>query len=113
MRKFTGPNGERMVAMTLEEVPDISAERLAEIAAIPDEEIDTSDIPELDDEFWKKAVLIPPPGKERLTLRLDNYVIDYFKRRGRGYQSRINAVLRAYVHAQLREEAEAKARAAE
>jgi uncharacterized protein (DUF4415 family) len=47
-----------------------------------------------------------------LTLRLDRYVLDYFKRRGRGYQSRINAVLRSYVHAQLRAEAEERGRQA-
>lgn len=79
---------------------------LEEMAQVRDEDIDTSDIPEADNEFWEKAVLIPAPGKERLTLRLDNYVIDWFKRRGRGYQSRINAVLRSYVEAQVRAEAE-------
>jgi uncharacterized protein (DUF4415 family) len=81
---------------------------LEEIAQMVDDNIDYSDIPPADNEFWEKAVLIPPPGKERLTLRLDNYVIDYFKRRGRGYQSRINAVLRSYVEAQVRAEAEEK-----
>jgi uncharacterized protein (DUF4415 family) len=73
---------------------------LEELAALPDDEIDTSDIPELDDEFWQKAVLILPEGKERLTLRLDREIVDFFKRGGRGYQTRINAVLRAYVKAQ-------------
>jgi len=83
---------------------------LEEMAQVSDDDIDTSDIPEVGNEFWEKAVLIPAPGKERLTLRLDNYVIDYFKRRGRGYQSRINAVLRSYVEAQVRAEAEEKGR---
>jgi uncharacterized protein (DUF4415 family) len=72
-----------------------------ELAALPDDEIDTSDIPELDEEFWQKAVLILPEGKERLTLRLDHEIVDFFKRGGRGYQTRINAVLRAYVKAQI------------
>lgn len=81
-----------------------------EIAAVQDEDIDYSDIPPVGDEFWEKAVLIPAPGKERLTLRLDNFVVDYFKRRGRGYQSRINAVLRSYVEAQLRAERAEKAK---
>lgn len=83
---------------------------LEEMASVRDEDIDTSDIPEIGDDFWEKAVLIPAPGKERLTIRLDNDVLDYFKRRGRGYQSRINAVLRAYVRAQLLAEAEAEKR---
>jgi uncharacterized protein (DUF4415 family) len=81
------------------------------MAQVDDDEIDTSDIPEIDDEFWEKAVLVPAPGKERLTIRLDNYVIDYFKRRGRGYQSRINAVLRSYVQAQIRAEQEKRSAA--
>jgi uncharacterized protein (DUF4415 family) len=81
-----------------------------ELANLDDSEIDYSDIPPLDNSFWEKAVLTPPPGKERLTLRLDNDVLDYFKRRGRGYQSRINAVLRSYVEAQLREEAKEEGR---
>jgi uncharacterized protein (DUF4415 family) len=51
-----------------------------------------------------------PEGKTHLTMRLDNYVIAYFKRGGRGYQSRINAVLRAYVNAQLLEEARREGR---
>jgi uncharacterized protein (DUF4415 family) len=96
--------------MRLEEVPEISDERYAEIAAMRDEEIDTSDIPEAGDDFWKKAVVTMPEGKTHLTMRLDNYIIDYFKRRGRGYQSRINAVLRAYVNAQMLEDAKAEGR---
>lgn len=70
----------------------------AKLRAMKDEDIDTSDIPELTDDFFKKAVLWPGT-KRQITLRLDPDVIDFFKRQGRGYQTSINAVLRKYVEA--------------
>lgn len=71
-----------------------------EIANLPDEAIDYSDIPELDEEFWQNAELVMPESKERITLRLDKATLDFFRRGGQGYQTRINAVLAAYVDAQ-------------
>ena len=71
-----------------------------ELAQLPDGEIDYSDIPELDEAFWQNAELVLPATKERITLRLDREVLDYFRRSGSGYQTRINAVLRAYVQMQ-------------
>src|SRR5271167_587281 len=58
--------------------------------------IDYSDIPPLDDGFWKRAVRNPfyRPVKSQLTVRLDNDVLAWLKRQGRGYQTRINAILR-------------------
>lgn len=71
------------------------------LAALPDEAVDTSDISPLDATFWKNArVVMPGQGKRQLTLRLDAEVLDWFKAQGKGYQTRINAVLRAYVAAQ-------------
>ena len=64
-----------------------------------DEDIDYSDIPELDAGFFQKARVVVPPGKKQLTIRLDEDVLSWFKEQGRGYQSRINAVLRAYYEA--------------
>ena len=71
-----------------------------EIAELPDEAIDFSDIPELDEEFWKNAQVVMPEAKERITLRIDKETVEFFRRGGHGYQTRINAVLRAYVDAQ-------------
>jgi uncharacterized protein (DUF4415 family) len=71
-----------------------------ELAALPDEAIDTSDIPELDEAFFRNARLVMPEGKRQVTLRIDADVLDWFRARGKGYQSRMNAVLRAYVAAQ-------------
>ncbi len=64
-----------------------------------DEDIDYSDIPELDEDFWKDAKLVIPPGKKQLTIRLDADVLTWLKAQGKGYQSRINAILRSYYEA--------------
>jgi uncharacterized protein (DUF4415 family) len=46
---------------------------------------------------WSKAVLIIPPKKKAISIRVDEDVLDYFKKEGGGYQRRINAVLRSYM----------------
>jgi uncharacterized protein (DUF4415 family) len=46
---------------------------------------------------WSRAVVVSPPRKKAISLRVDPDVLDYFKQEGAGYQSRINAVLRSYV----------------
>ncbi|MEE9318808.1 MAG: BrnA antitoxin family protein [Granulosicoccus sp.] len=74
----------------------ISKRRLAEMAAIPDEDIDTSDIPELDEAFWANARVRFPGGKERLTVRFDEDMVQWFRDQGRGYQTKMNAVLRSF-----------------
>lgn len=66
------------------------------VKAMKDSEIDYSDIPPLEKDFFEKAVLWPG-NKKQITLRLDPDVIEFFKKQGRGYQSMINAVLRKYV----------------
>ena len=71
-----------------------------ELAALPDEEIDYSDIPELDERFWKNARVVEPQNKTAISIRVDQDILDWFKAQGKGYQSRINAVLRAYYEAQ-------------
>ncbi len=72
---------------------------LKRIDAQGDQDIDYSDIPELDKDFFKKARVVVPPGKKQLTLRLDADVLAWMKAQGKGYQSRINAILRAYYEA--------------
>lgn len=77
----------------------ISDERLAELAAASDEDIDTSDIPELNDAFWANARVRYPGGKERLTVRFDEDMVQWFRSQGRGYQTKMNAVLRSFYEA--------------
>jgi len=79
----------------------------ARVDALTDQEIeaavaeDPDAAPLLNEEFWANAELVIPAGrKERITLRLDDEVLDHFRRLGRGYQTRINTVLRAYVRQQ-------------
>ena len=69
----------------------------AELVVLPDEDIDFSDIPELDDEFWKNARLVEPDRTESVTLRVKKSVLDAFKAGGKGYQTRMNAVLESYA----------------
>jgi uncharacterized protein (DUF4415 family) len=63
-----------------------------------DHDIDVSDNPELDERFFREAIWWPGP-KQQITLRLDPDVLAFFRKRGRGYQTTINAVLRKYVEA--------------
>ena len=69
------------------------------IAAIKDEDIDFSDIPELDETFWQWAELVEPDRTVQITMRVKRSVLTYFKAAGKGYQTRINRVLESYVRA--------------
>jgi uncharacterized protein (DUF4415 family) len=62
--------------------------------------IDYSDIPPLGDEFFSKAKQAWPPAKQQLTIRLDADILEWLKRHGRGYQTRINRILRAAMEGQ-------------
>lgn len=79
---------------------NISHKRLEELQNIPDSAIDTSDIPELDDNFWRSAKVMAPIAKKAVSIRLDSDILDWFKSQGKGYQSTINNVLRTYVNHQ-------------
>jgi uncharacterized protein (DUF4415 family) len=46
---------------------------------------------------WSQAVLVIPPKKKAISIRVDEDVLDYFKNEGAGYQRRMNAVLRSYM----------------
>ena len=70
--------------------------RLEKLSRRSDEEINTSDIPELTEKFWQKAVRNPfyRHVKQQITLRLDADIIAWLRRQGKGYQTRANALLR-------------------
>ena len=81
----------------------ISRKRKKAIEAIKDKNIDYSDIPETDADFWANADLIEPDRTQHVTLRVKQSVLDHFKAGGKkGYQTRINAVLESYVRAKKR-----------
>jgi uncharacterized protein (DUF4415 family) len=57
---------------------------------------------ELDEDFWRRARIVTPPGKASVHLRVDTDVLAWFKAQGRGHLTRMNAVLRAYMEAHTR-----------
>jgi uncharacterized protein (DUF4415 family) len=69
----------------------------AEIAATTDRDIDFSDVPELDDTFWRNARLVEPDRTQSVTLRVKKSVLETYKAQGKGYQTRMNAVLESYA----------------
>lgn len=80
-------------------VPALSTaqkKKLRELALRPDTEIDYSDIPPLTAEFAKSAIRNPfyRPLKKQLTIRVDADVVEWLRKKGKGYQTRINLVLR-------------------
>jgi len=98
-----------MVRYKRGELPPMTELRKAELRALaerPDSEIDYSDIPELDEKFWQNAVPNPfyRPTKTAKTLRIDSDVLAWFMRTGKGYQSRINAILREAMLRSMREQ---------
>ena len=79
---------------------NVSKKRLKEIKNKPEGEIDYSEIPELTKAFWDNAKVETPTAKRAISLRVDQDVLDFFKALGRGYQTKMNSVLKSYVKAQ-------------
>jgi uncharacterized protein (DUF4415 family) len=98
----------KMVSYTLDTLPPISDARLEELKALaarPDSEIDLSDAPELTDEQWKNAIRhrgFYRPVKQQITARLDSDVLHWLKSQGKGYQSRMNEILRREMLAAMK-----------
>ena len=70
-----------------------------------DAEIDFSDIPEVTPEMFAKGIVrrgLRPITKRQLTLRLDSDVIEWFRTQGVGYQTKMNALLRAYMEEHIK-----------
>jgi uncharacterized protein (DUF4415 family) len=81
--------------------------RLAQVAARPDSKIDLSETPPLKAGFWETAVRNPfyRPVKQQLTVRLDADVVAWLRDQGRGYQTRLNRVLREAMLADIKKNA--------
>ena len=68
-----------------DEIPPMSEERAREIEALSDDDIDCSDIPELDEEFFRQAKLVErKPRTEAISIRLDTEVLQWFKEHAKG-----------------------------
>jgi len=76
---------------------------LATVAGLPDDQIDTSDIPELPASAWKNAVRgrFYRPVKQAVSMRLDVDVIAWLRKKGKGYQTRANWILRERMLAEV------------
>lgn len=97
------------VRKNIDEIPSMSQERAEELRSLSDENIDLSDIPELDEEFFQNAKLVErKPRTEAISIRIDRQVLDWFRSHAqkKGYQTLINDVLRTYVHHQIRQSEE-------
>jgi uncharacterized protein (DUF4415 family) len=91
------------VRKKIDEIHPMSEERAKELQTMPDEEIDCSDIPELDEEFFQNAKLVErKPRTEAISIRIDLEVLEWFRSHAKekGYQTLINDVLRTYVSSQ-------------
>lgn len=84
----------------IDEIPPMSEERAKELEVMSDEDIDYSDIPPLDEDFFKNAKLVKrKPRTEQISIRVDTEVLEWFKTHAKekGYQTLINDVLRTYI----------------
>jgi uncharacterized protein (DUF4415 family) len=92
-------------------MPEITAEDIARYDAIRDEDIDTSDMPVVTDFSnswrWKDREMYKPV-KRSITCKLDADVIAWLKVKGRGYQTRMNSILRKAMLQSLSETAPGK-----
>lgn len=88
----------KLVRKTISQIPMTPARkrRLARLSERSDSEIDFSDIAPLDDKFWAHAVRNPfyKPVKQQLTVRLDADIVSWLRQKGKGYQTRMNNILR-------------------
>lgn len=97
----------KMVSYTLETLPELTEADLAELEALaarPDSEIDLSDAPELSAEQWKHGIRgsFYRPVKRQITAHVDADVLAWLKSQGKGYQTRLNAILRREMLTALR-----------
>lgn len=87
----------------------------ARVDALTDEEIEEAVRKDPDavplDFDWSEAVLVIPPKKKAISIRVDEDVLNYFKKQGAGYQRRMNAVLRSFVEQKRKSPARPKKRA--
>jgi uncharacterized protein (DUF4415 family) len=78
------------------------------VKKLSNEEIDTSDAPEWDASMFANAKVQLPERKKTIAIRIDNDLIDWYKAQGKGYQTRMVAVLRMYKDAKTKEENKSK-----
>lgn len=99
-------NAMKTAEHALETLPKLTDERrraLETLAAQPDDAVDTSDVPELTDEQWTGAARgrFYRPLKRQITARVDADILAWLKANGKGYQTRLNTILRSAMDREL------------
>lgn len=89
-----------IIQFSLEEIKATKRTNWQKFDSLDDKNIDTSEIPELDQEWFKTANIVLPQKKQAISFRVDKDVVQWFKSKGKGYQTLMNAVLKAYVNSQ-------------
>lgn len=81
----------------MNKVPEAVRKELAALADLPEQSIDFSDLPATTEQDWAGAVRgqFYRPVKQQLTVRIDADVVEWLKSQGKGYQSRLNTILRS------------------
>jgi uncharacterized protein (DUF4415 family) len=94
----------RSNAKSMKNVPESIRRELAALSARPEKDIDFSDLPPTSPKDWAGAVRgkFYRPVKQQLTVRIDADVVAWLKNQGKGYQSRLNAILRATMLSKAR-----------
>lgn len=97
----------------LQSPPPLTIKQKAEVrklASMPEDEVDFTDIPPLDERFWKSAVRgdLYKPVKASTTVRVDADVLLWLRSKGKGYQTRLNAILRQAMLDEARKRSAAK-----
>jgi uncharacterized protein (DUF4415 family) len=91
---------EKNITIVSRDAPRRGKTNLDKLRNLTDAEIDAQikDDPDWSDDWnWSQAVLVMPPKKKPISIRVDEDVLDFFKNKGGQYQRRINAVLRSYM----------------
>jgi len=98
--KTTGIVRHKLDSKNLPALTVVQREQLKRLREMKDEDIDYSDIPSQRGAVWTRpGALIPAGNKKQITVRLDADVLEFFRKTGTRYQSRINAALREYMKA--------------
>lgn len=97
MTRFESFPHERQRKMKEKRSPKKSRTDWDKVAKLKDSEIDTSDLPVLGKDFFNKAELRLPKPKTMVSIRLDEDVLTWFKKQGKGYQTKINEILKMYM----------------
>jgi uncharacterized protein (DUF4415 family) len=107
---------EKNITIVSRDAPRKGKTNWAKLRKLTDADVETSiandpDWADFKDIDWSEALLVLPPKKKAISIRVDEDVLNYFRHEGAGYQRRMNAVLRSYVEQKRKAPARKKRRA--